>query len=263
MINVPKPMNVQILLFALLAETASRREVQLVLPAGSTVRDAVDQLMQAYPRLQNAPMQHVFFAVNHEYAPEETVLNDGDELALIPPVSGGSGEDDVAGAADAAGGSDAAKVAASSDDGRFVITTDPLQPDVASELVGGQQMGALCTFVGTVRGVTGDVHTTHLFYEAYPDMAVAEMERIAAEIKQRWPDVHVAMQHRIGKVDIGEAAVVIAVAAPHRDNAFPACRFGIDEVKRRCPIWKKEYYTDGVTEWVAPDEQTAKAAESQ
>lgn len=230
--------RVQVLLFAILAEAAPRREIQLELSPDSTVRQAVEQLIQTYPQLQKAPMQHVFFAVNHEYASEETILQDGDELALIPPVSGGSGD---------------VPSSASSADGRFALTTAPLQPDVLSELVGGPAMGALCTFIGTVRAVTGDRHTTHLFYEAYPHMVIAEMKRIEADLHRNWPDVSVAMHHRIGKLLPGEAAVVIVAAAPHRDNAFPACRFAIDEVKRRCPIWKKEFYADDSTEWVAPD----------
>lgn len=249
-IDMSKRIRVQVLLFAILAEAAPSREIQLELHEESTVRQAVDQLIQMYPQLQNAPMQHVFFAVNHEYATEATILRDGDELALIPPVSGGS--------RDAAG-----TTTASSDDGRFALTDAPLDPDQLSGLVSGPQMGALCTFTGTVRAVTGDRHTTHLFYEAYPHMVIAEMKRIEADLHRQWPDVKVAMHHRIGKLLPGEAAVVIVAAAPHRDSAFPACRFAIDEVKRRCPIWKKEFYANDTTEWVAPDVDPLKAVNPQ
>lgn len=230
--------RIHVRLFAVLAEAVPDRDIQLQLAADSTIAHAVERLIHAYPQLQNSPMQNVFYAVNHEYATEETVLQDGDELALIPPVSGGSDEDETG---------------ATSEDGRFSLTTKPLDAERLSELVSGPEMGALCTFTGTVRAITGDRHTTHLFYEAYPPMVVAEMERIEADVQRHWPDVKVAMHHRFGKLMPGEAAVVVVAAAPHRDNAFPACRFAIDEVKRRCPIWKKEFYADDTTEWVAPD----------
>lgn len=253
--NATKFIRVRVLLFAVLAEIAAVREVELELAPETTVRDAVNALVQTHPSLEKSPLIHAFFAVNETYAPEDTVLQDGDELALIPPVSGGAGDND---GKNYANGS----TKASSGGGRFLITAEPLQPDVLSKFVRGPQMGGLCTFVGTVRGVTGERRTKKLFYEAYAPMAVAEMERIAADVRRRWPDVEIAMHHRIGEVHVGEIAVVIVAAGPHRDSAFPACRFGIDEVKRRCPIWKKEFYSDGTVEWGAPDEAATKGERS-
>lgn len=255
--DVSKPIRVRVLLFAVLAEIAAVREVELELAPRSTVRNAVDALVQIRPSLEQSPLAHAFFAVNETYAPDDTVLQDGDELALIPPVSGGADDEDEEG-----DDSGSTATEASSGGGRFLITAEPLQPEVLSEFVRGSQMGGVCTFVGTVRGVTGERRTKKLFYEAYAPMAVAEMERIAADVRRRWPDVEIAMHHRIGELHVGEIAVVIVAAGPHRDSAFPACRFGIDEVKRRCPIWKKEYYTDGAVEWGAPDEMAVKGAET-
>lgn len=246
-------MRVRVLLFAVLAEAAGRRELELQVPPGTTVAEAAALLLESHPLMAKLPTANILFAVNEKYAEPDTVLKDGDELALIPPVSGGSGAyPDARVAPDLT-----ADPAAAAADGRFVLTTEPLSYEAVVGFLGGPHFGALCTFVGTVRGVTrtedGLKGTAYLEYEAYPPMAVAEMERIAEDIRRRWPDVEVAMHHRFGRVSIGEAAVIVAAAAPHRDNAFAACRFGIDELKRRCPIWKKEFYTDGTVAWGAPE----------
>lgn len=271
--------RIRVLLFAMLAEAAGERQKELQLPAGATVAEAAAALFESNPAMAKLPSTHILFAVNEKYADPDVQLEDGDELALIPPVSGGSESvsgsdsgtgsgDDVSRAGESGGAraaavdsgavcADGSDVGAVSADGRFALTLAPLSSEAVAALVGGAEFGALCTFVGTVRGVTrteaGLRQTELLEYEAYPPMVVAEMERIAADIRRRWPDVEVAMHHRFGKVSVGEAAVVIVAAAPHRDNAFAACRFGIDELKRRCPIWKKEYYTDGTVAWGAPE----------
>jgi molybdopterin synthase catalytic subunit len=129
------------------------------------------------------------------------------------------------------------------------LSRDPLF--IASLLaeVQGPERGGTCVFLGTVRS---DEDVTGIDYSAYDDMAAAEIGRILAETQARWTDARVTLQHRLGLVPAGEASIAIAAAAPHRDEAFAACRYVIEEVKKRLPIWKKELYADGTTRWVDP-----------
>lgn len=229
--------KIRVLLFAILADAAGTRRLELAVPVGSTVADAGAELARQVPALSEW-VGRVAYAVNRNYSPPETQLQDGDELALLPPVSGGAGGD--------------GQILASRDGGRFLVTGAPLSTDVAAQLVGHNLAGAICVFAGAVREITGDHRTLHLEYDAYAEMAVSEMARIADTIQRRWPNTRVAMHHRIGHLDPGEVSVVVAVAAPHRPAAFEACRFGIDELKRQVPIWKKEVYADG-SHWVGRD----------
>jgi molybdopterin synthase catalytic subunit len=123
--------------------------------------------------------------------------------------------------------------------------------DVAALLAGvqGPERGGTCVFLGTVRGDDG---VTAIDYSAYDEMAITEIDRMLAEARERWPDARVTLQHRLGTVPVGEASIAIAAAAPHRDGAFTACRYVIEEVKKRLPIWKKELHADGTTTWVDP-----------
>jgi molybdopterin synthase catalytic subunit len=129
------------------------------------------------------------------------------------------------------------------------LTTRPLDPTALIAEVQSQERGGIACFVGTVRNHHGGRAVRRLEYEAYLPMAEAECDRIAAETGQRWP-VAVALQHRIGRLEIGDAAVAIAAAGAHREEAFAACRYVIEEVKRRVPIWKREIYEDGTESWV-------------
>jgi len=163
--------------------------------------------------------------VNFELAHEEDALSDGDEVALLPPVAGGSG----------------AKLC--------TISEHPLdEAEVVSRVI-GPDAGGVVTFVGNVRHEARRHAIEYLEYEAYPEMAEREMQKIADEAGERWPGTRVAIAHRVGHLSIGEAAVVIVAAAPHRAEAFDACRFAIDTLKRTVPIWKKEVATDGAY-WV-------------
>ncbi len=147
------------------------------------------------------------------------MLRDGDEVAFLPPVSGGEG----------------------------TCTLSEVPLDVASVVakVEGPAMGGIVTFVGAVRDEARGRSIRHLEYEAYPPMAEREMEKIADEAARRWPGSRVAIAHRAGHLEVGELAVVVAAAAPHRAEAFAACRFAIDTLKETVPIWKKEVATDG------------------
>jgi molybdopterin synthase catalytic subunit/molybdopterin converting factor small subunit len=198
--------RVTVRLFAQLRERAGQGELELELPEGAKVRDAlaaVGDLADGLP---------VVMAVNREYASEGQVLFADDELALVPPVSGG-----------AATGAVHARV-----------TEEPLSLDRLVALVRDARAGAVVTFAGVTREVD------HLDYEAYAEMAEAELARIAGAARERHGLCAVAVEHRIGTVSLSEPSVLIAASAPHRAEAFAGAREVIDEVKARAPIWKRE-----------------------
>lgn len=216
-------MTITILLFAGLAERANVREIQLTLPENTNVRDLLQLIGEQYPALSPL-LGSCFVSVNHEYAAPDRVIGPADEVALLPPVSGGEEEP------------------------RFAITTEPLQADKLVRLVSNPHAGAILTFVGTVREFTHGQRTVYLSYEAYAPMAVEKMKQIAAEIEERWPGAEVAMHHRIGDLAVEEIAVIVAVATAHRNESFEAGRYAIERLKQIVPIWKKEMWEDG-SEW--------------
>jgi molybdopterin synthase catalytic subunit len=163
----------------------------------------------------------LLYAVNKEYATADRALADGDEVALIPPVSGGA----------------------------FLLSEDPLSLDRVVDEVRDEQAGAIATFTGTTRIQSRGRTVTHLDYEAYEGMAERVMAEIAEGLQARYELSAVAIHHRVGRVGIGETSVVIAVSAPHRQDALAACKDAIDELKERVPLWKKEVYSDG-EEWI-------------
>jgi molybdopterin synthase catalytic subunit/molybdopterin converting factor small subunit len=163
----------------------------------------------------------LLYAVNKEYAPPDLQLADGDEVAVIPPVSGGS----------------------------FRLSEEPLSLDAVVEEVRSDEAGAVATFIGTTRVHSRGRTVERLEYEAYAGMAEKVMAEIAEELKRRYDVTEIAIHHRTGTVDIGEASVVIAVSAPHRQDALAACRDAIDTLKMQVPLWKKEIY-EGGEEWI-------------
>ena len=217
-------------LFARLREQAGTDAESVEVRPGSTVEDVYDALRKAHPGLE-ANRESVRVAVNQEFADWDAIVSDGDEVAFIPPVSGGAHAVGVL----------------------FELTTDPLDPRRLEAAVAHKGAGAICTFTGIVRDTSRGRSVTHLEYEAYGEMATAEMRKIAAEIAERWPEARVAMAHRTGRLEIGEASVVVSVSCPHRAEAIDACRWGIDRLKESVPIWKKEHATDG-TYWIEGDE---------
>ena len=217
-------------LFARLRELAGTDAENVEVRAGSTVADVYDALRKAHPGL-DVNRESVRAAVNQEFADWDTVVADGDEVAFIPPVSGGAHAVGVL----------------------FELTTDPLDPRRLEAAVAHKGAGAICTFIGVVRDTSRGRSVTHLEYEAYGEMARAEMRKIAGEIAEKWPDARVAMAHRTGRLEIGEASVVVSVSCPHRAEAIDACRWGIDRLKESVPIWKKEHATDG-TYWIEGDQ---------
>jgi len=132
------------------------------------------------------------------------------------------------------------------------LTGKPIAVDDILAEVQGPERGGTCVFLGTVRNGPDDGGVTGIEYSAYDAMAQAEIARMLAEARERWPEARVALRHRLGMVPVGEASIGIAAAAPHRDEAFAACRYVIEEVKKRLPVWKKEVRMDGTTTWVDP-----------
>ncbi|MEJ8543951.1 molybdopterin converting factor subunit 1 [Brevibacillus borstelensis] len=215
-------MQISVLLFAGLAELAGVRTIQITLPKEACVRDLLQAVSGRYPALSSL-LGSCFVSVNQEYAKPETPIQAGDEIAILPPVSGG-------------------------EEPRFAITAEPLNADKLVKLVSNPRAGAVLAFVGAVREFTHGQRTVSLAYEAYAPMAVEKMKQIASEIEERWPGTQVAMHHRIGELAIEEIAVVAAVATPHRKAAFEAGEYAIERLKQIVPIWKKEIWEDG-SEW--------------
>jgi molybdopterin synthase catalytic subunit/molybdopterin converting factor small subunit len=204
--------RVSVRLFAGLREQAgwSMRDVE-----AATVADVWPAL-----GLGDEP-EGLLYAVNREYAEPGRELKDGDEVALIPPVSGGA----------------------------FHVTENPLSVEAVVAEVADERAGGIATFTGTVRRQSRGREVTHLEYEAYAEMAEDVMAQLAAELQERHELCAVAIHHRVGRLEIGEASVVIAVSAPHRQAALDACRQAIDTLKETVPLWKKEVY-EGGEEWI-------------
>jgi molybdopterin synthase catalytic subunit len=207
--------RVRVKLFAALRERAGGGERELELGKGATLGDV-------WPRLDLGPEPDgLLYAVNREYADRDRPLGDGDEVALIPPVSGGA----------------------------FRLSGEPLSLDAVVAEVADERAGAVAAFVGTTRVQSRGRTVLYLEYEAYADMAEAEMSRIAEDLKGRYDLCEIAIHHRTGRVGIGEPSVVIAVSAPHRQDALAACKGAIDTLKESVPVWKKEVY-EGGEEWI-------------
>src|SRR5436309_8462861 len=198
-------MHVQVRLFAVLRERAGAAEIELELPRGASVADALSELHNITDGIR------VVMAVNQEYASPDLELNPGDELALIPPVSGGS-----VGAL------------------HVRVTDRPLSLDPLIERVRDPRAGAVVTFLGVTREVS------QLDYEAYAEMAERKLEEIVAAAVRRHGLCAAAAEHRIGTVRLSEPSVAVAASAPHRDAAFSGAREIIDEIKAKAPIWKRE-----------------------
>ena len=213
----------RVLYFAVFRERLGRDDEVLELGDGARVRDAVDLLAA-----QHAPIAQLRgrfrVAVDRAFVGDDHVLVDGAELALIPPVAGGA-------------------------DAHIVLTDQPLSLDRCIAAVRGDGMGGIAAFVGMVRAHSRGRAIARLEYEAYAAMAIAEMQRLVREIETEIAGARIAVEHRVGTLAIGDVAVAIAASAPHRAEAFAACRAMIDLLKERVPIWKKEVGVDG-EEWV-------------
>jgi molybdopterin synthase catalytic subunit len=193
------------------------------LPDGGTVRDVMEWTAREFPDI--APLfASSMIMRNQEYADRSDPLADGDEIAFIPPVSGGSGESPL---------------------DHYRVTADVLDAQHILDLVGRDDAGALISFVGTVRNNARGRDVLWLDYEAYAEAAEKMLAKIGAEMRATWPILNIAIEHRTGKLYPGEASVVIAVSSAHRDAVFEATRHAIERIKQIVPIWKKEAYADG------------------
>jgi molybdopterin converting factor subunit 1 len=217
-------MHVHVLFFGRLKDIVGRSEESADLPDGARVEDLFAQYRASFPAL-NELRPSVAAAVNQELAEWAAPLRTGDEVAFLPPVSGGT-------------------VAAAARDW-IEIVHNPIATQSILNRVKGPEDGAVVVFDGIVRNHTGGRRTLYLDYEAYEPMALEKMQELSAALRARFAVSGLAIVHRLGRLEIGESSVVIAVSAPHRAVAFDACRFGIDTLKRSVPIWKKEYFADG------------------
>ena len=240
-------MQVTVKWFGPLREATGTKELGVKLPDGARLGDLAALLAREHEAFASlAPRLRA--AVNQEVAEADAPLADGDEVAFLPPVAGGQGPPDTSQPPSLVPRSEA-KPSGGAEEPRCTLSELPLDVGQVVARVVGPDAGGIVTFVGTVRGASRGHTIRHLEYEAYPHMAEREMEKIADEAAAQWPGARVAMAHRTGHLAIGELAVVIAAAAPHRAEAFAAARFAIDTLKQRVPIWKKEVAADGET-WV-------------
>ena len=221
-----EPIKINVLFFGAAREVVDQNPLLLPVEGTATVARAFQQLVERFGGLERFG-RSLLFAVNQEYATQETVLHDNDELAIFPPVSGGTHD-------------------------FFELTVEPIDVGSVARRVVLPECGATVTLDGFAREWTKGRRTKYLVYEAYDGMAISEMQRLGVEAHNRFDIAHIGIVHRTGKLEIGETSVVIAVSAPHRKAAFEACEWAIRELKRTVPIWKKEVYEDGET-WVGPE----------
>ena len=239
-------MQIRVLFFGVLKDLAGRANDSLSLPESATLEDVLSHYEQAIPRLKDL-LPSLALSVNQEYAAPDAKLRQGDEVALLPPVSGGSkGDGPEAGRAkdspaDAAGRSQAGTRLHQ----RATIVHSAIDTASALARIKRPEDGAAAVFEGIVRNHTRGRRPLYLDYEAYEEMAVKQMEDLAERALAEFKIRDVAIVHRLGRLEIGETSVLIAVASAHRAAAFDACRWLIDVLKRTVPIWKKEHFEDG------------------
>jgi molybdopterin synthase catalytic subunit len=226
-------MKITLKLFGSLREAMGESTIQVELDHGAAVSELRRWLSERNPLVEKLG-DRLAASVNLEIAEADVVLRDGDEVAFLPPVAGGDGAGDAETPA-------APRLC--------TISDRALDEAEVVARVSGPDAGGIVSFVGNVRDHARGHDIEYLEYEAYPEMAEREMQKIAEEASQKWPGVRVAIAHRVGHLEIGEAAVVVVAAGAHREEAFAACRFAIDTLKVRVPIWKREVARDGAY-WV-------------
>jgi MoaE-MoaD fusion protein len=212
------------LLFGQAREMVGAADLEIEVAQPATVASAWAALVAEHPKLA-AMERSLLFAINEEYAIREQALNDGDRLAVLPPVSGGSGSD------------------------VYEITRAPIDISRLRDSLLEGESGAVVIFDGVARNHTKGRPTRFLEYEGYEAMALKTMAQIIGEVRQQWPINRVGIIHRLGRIQISESSVVILITSAHRRVAFEACQYAIDRLKKIVPIWKKEYFEDGEV-WV-------------
>jgi molybdopterin synthase catalytic subunit len=213
-------MNIRTRFFGPCRDLTGTAQASLDLPDQATVQVALEHIHRRFTSLETL-RDKLLVAVNEEYAAVDRQLNDGDTLAIFPPVSGGQGQD------------------------IFELTRRPIDArELVDRLLRGAA-GAVVTFDGVVREQTQGKRVLYLEYEAYEEMALKMLRQIGQEVHEKWPIDRIGIIHRLGRLEISEASVVIVVTSPHRRPAFEACHYAIDRLKKIVPIWKHEYFEDG------------------
>jgi MoaE-MoaD fusion protein len=228
-------MRVHVLPFGILKEWLGPDAATVELPQGATVADLLERLGGSADRADR--LRGIAVGVNADFATASHVLRDGDEVALLPPVSGG-GASRPADVSDESTGTSGA-----------VLTREPIDSAKLIEQAKAAEDGAIVVFDGIVRNHSRGRRTLYLEYEAYEEMALKQMRGLAAQARERFAIRHVSIVHRLGRIEIGETSVLIVVSAAHRAAAFDANRWLIDTLKQTVPIWKKEFFADGAV-WV-------------
>ena len=218
MFGILSTMRVQVLFFGQLKDLTGRSSETLPLADRATLRDVLRHYSDKFPAIQKLSPS-LALSINREYAPQDAPLRDGDEVALLPPVSGGSP--------------------------RASIIREKIDPHQIVPPMERPEDGAIAMFDGLVRNNTRGRKTLYLEYEAYEEMALKQMEALISEALNKFPARDARIVHRLGRIEIGESSVFIAVCSAHRAAAFDACRWLIDTLKKTVPIWKKEYFADG------------------
>jgi MoaE-MoaD fusion protein len=220
-------MQVTVRYFASIREVIGQRSEVREVPEATTAGELLEQIVRDHPAIDGLRRASRIM-LNQEYAESDDLLSDGDEFALIPPVSGGSDD--------------------------FHVIDRPIDVQALANLVASPSAGAVATFAGSVRDNARGRGVLVLEYEAYEEAAEKVLAQIGAEIRERWDIEGVAITHRIGRLSIGEVSVGIAVSSAHRAEAFNACRHAIERIKQIVPIWKKEFYVDGET-WIGSESE--------
>jgi molybdopterin converting factor subunit 1 len=229
-------MRVKVLFFGITHDLTGCAQDDADLPDGERLEGLRSHYERRFPRLAAAGNSLVV-AINQEIAGGTTVLHDGDEVAFMPPVSGGMASD------------------------FFMITRDPINASELAKPLRAANDGAVVIFEGFVRNHSRGRSTLYLEYEAYEPMAIRKMEELGSEAKRKFAIDAIGVIHRLGRLEIGETSVAIIVTAEHRGPAFAACQFSIDRLKQIVPIWKKEYFADGAV-WSEGEGQTRVLVES-
>jgi MoaE-MoaD fusion protein len=216
-------MQVRVLFFGVLKDILSREKDAVDLPDKASVSLLLDHYRPLAPNLSHI-WSALAIAVNENYVPLTHLLSDGDEVAILPPVSGGSEPAPVS---------------------HIAIVRDPIEPEALLAALKHAEDGAVVAFDGIVRNHSRGRRTLYLVYESYESMALGQMRRLAEEAIARFSVRGVVAVHRLGRLEVGESSVFLAVASAHRAQAFDACRWLIDTLKKTVPIWKKEYFEDG------------------
>jgi molybdopterin converting factor subunit 1 len=217
-------MKVHVRLFAGLHDLVGRRNLALDLPDGATVADLHTQLAREYPAVTPF-LRTLACAVGEDYVAMDQPLREGDDVALIPPVSGGS-------------------------EGPFRVTSEPLDANELLAAVRQDESGAVVLFHGMARNNSDGRRVIALEYDAYPSLAEKKLREVADDVRGRWPITGIGVLHRTGRLEIGETSLLVAVSSPHRQEAFDACHYAVDQIKQTVPVWKKEIWEDGSGEWV-------------